>query len=94
MKLVGFTQINGTRVGIVSVKITGFCDCEEMVNSYGSTFIATGADDPEGGENGGTIIAAGTPEQIAEHTDSYTGHYLKPVLNKQKLERNKLEKTG
>jgi excinuclease ABC subunit A len=54
---------------------------------------------PEGGENGGTIIAAGTPEHIAEQSDSYTGHYLKPVLNKQKLEskkleRNKLEKTG
>ncbi len=59
---------------------------------------------PEGGENGGTIIAAGTPEQIAEQSDSYTGHYLKPVLNKQKLESkklnkqklvlNKLEKTG
>ena len=54
---------------------------------------------PEGGENGGTIIAAGTPEQIAEQTDSYTGYYLKPVLDKKKLERkklesNKLEKTG
>jgi len=54
---------------------------------------------PEGGENGGTIIAAGTPEQIAEHTDSYTGHYLKPVLDKKKLERkkpesSKLDKTG
>ena len=42
---------------------------------------------PEGGENGGTILATGTPEQIAEHTDSYTGHYLKPVLNPKKLEK-------
>jgi len=54
---------------------------------------------PEGGESGGTILATGTPEQIAEHADSYTGHYLKPVLerkklNQQKLEHKKLEKTG
>jgi excinuclease ABC subunit A len=48
---------------------------------------------PEGGENGGTILVAGTPEQVAEHADSYTGHYLKPVLERNKL-KNKLEKTG
>ena len=32
---------------------------------------------PEGGDGGGTIVAAGTPEQIAEVTNSYTGQYLK-----------------
>jgi excinuclease ABC subunit A len=35
---------------------------------------------PEGGEGGGTIVATGTPEQIAEHADSHTGEFLKPVL--------------
>ncbi|AMG50858.1 excinuclease ABC subunit UvrA [Enterococcus gallinarum] len=35
---------------------------------------------PEGGEGGGTIIATGTPEEIAAVSDSYTGHYLKKVL--------------
>lgn len=35
---------------------------------------------PEGGENGGTIIATGTPEQIAANPDSYTGQYLKKLL--------------
>jgi len=35
---------------------------------------------PEGGDGGGRILAAGTPEQIAAHPDSYTGHYLKGVL--------------
>lgn len=35
---------------------------------------------PEGGEGGGTIIATGTPEEIAAISDSYTGHYLKKVL--------------
>jgi excinuclease ABC subunit A len=37
---------------------------------------------PEGGDMGGTILAEGTPEQIAEHKDSYTGSYLKPMLAK------------
>ncbi len=35
---------------------------------------------PEGGSGGGHIIAAGTPEQIAKHAGSHTGHYLAPVL--------------
>ena len=35
---------------------------------------------PEGGDRGGEIIGAGTPEQIAENKRSYTGHYLKKVL--------------
>ncbi len=37
---------------------------------------------PEGGENGGQIIATGTPEQIAANTKSYTGQFLKKVLKK------------
>ena len=35
---------------------------------------------PEGGEAGGTIVAAGTPEQVAAVADSYTGQYLKELL--------------
>src|SRR5205823_648144 len=35
---------------------------------------------PEGGNKGGEVIAAGTPEEVARHPRSYTGHYLKPVL--------------
>ena len=35
---------------------------------------------PEGGVGGGTIIGAGTPEEIAEIPESYTGQYLKPLL--------------
>ena len=35
---------------------------------------------PEGGDGGGTIVAAGTPEQIAEVTNSYTGQYLKKMV--------------
>src|ERR1700759_4570371 len=36
---------------------------------------------PEGGAGGGRVIAMGTPEQIAEHPDSFTGHYLKAKLH-------------
>ena len=36
---------------------------------------------PEGGEAGGMVIAQGTPEQVAEVAESYTGQYLKKVLN-------------
>jgi len=35
---------------------------------------------PEGGAGGGTIVATGTPEQIAQHSESHTGYYLKPLL--------------
>jgi excinuclease ABC subunit A len=37
---------------------------------------------PEGGDGGGQIVAKGTPEQVAEVTESYTGRYLKPMLEK------------
>jgi len=37
---------------------------------------------PEGGEGGGRIIAQGTPEEIAINKNSFTGHFLKPVLKK------------
>ena len=35
---------------------------------------------PEGGAGGGEIVATGTPEQIANTPNSYTGHFLKEVL--------------
>ncbi|MBR6020239.1 MAG: ATP-binding cassette domain-containing protein, partial [Lachnospiraceae bacterium] len=37
---------------------------------------------PEGGDGGGTVIASGTPEEVCEHADSYTGRYLKPCLQR------------
>ncbi|MGG7620646.1 excinuclease ABC subunit UvrA [Bacillus coreaensis] len=37
---------------------------------------------PEGGDKGGTIIAMGTPEQVSEVPLSYTGKYLKPILDR------------
>ena len=37
---------------------------------------------PEGGDKGGQIVFSGTPEEIVKCKQSYTGHYLKPLLNK------------
>jgi excinuclease ABC subunit A len=35
---------------------------------------------PEGGSRGGTVIAEGTPEEVAANPDSYTGQFLAPIL--------------
>ena len=40
---------------------------------------------PEGGDGGGRIVATGTPEQVAQNERSYTGHYLKKVLAREKF---------
>ena len=37
---------------------------------------------PEGGDKGGEVIVVGTPEEVAEHPSSYTGKYLKQVLQR------------
>ncbi|MBE5954847.1 MAG: excinuclease ABC subunit UvrA [Lachnospiraceae bacterium] len=37
---------------------------------------------PEGGEGGGTVVATGTPEEVAKVSESYTGHYLKKYLER------------
>jgi excinuclease ABC subunit A len=38
---------------------------------------------PEGGEGGGTLVGTGTPRQLADNRQSYTGQFLKPLLEKQ-----------
>ena len=38
---------------------------------------------PDGGDRGGTVVVAGTPEQVAEHPTSYTGKYVKQMLERQ-----------
>jgi excinuclease ABC subunit A len=45
---------------------------------------------PEGGEKGGKIIASGTPEEVSNTKESYTGEYLKKILTK----RSQMEKTA
>ena len=44
---------------------------------------------PEGGAKGGTIVGTGTPEKIAENPESYTGKYLKPILDRDRLRMKK-----
>lgn len=45
---------------------------------------------PEGGDKGGQIIATGTPEEVAQVTASYTGQYLKPILERDRARMEKL----
>ena len=44
---------------------------------------------PEGGAGGGTVLATGTPEEIAEVEGSYTGQFLKPILERDKVRDKK-----
>jgi excinuclease ABC subunit A len=37
---------------------------------------------PEGGARGGSLVAEGTPEQVAADPGSYTGKYLRPILDR------------
>ena len=37
---------------------------------------------PEGGDKGGTVVACGTPEEVAENPNSYTGNYIKMMLGR------------
>ena len=41
---------------------------------------------PEGGDEGGTVVTTGTPEQVAENPTSYTGQFLKKQLERHKKE--------
>jgi excinuclease ABC subunit A len=44
---------------------------------------------PEGGDGGGTVVATGTPEDIAAFPASHTGRFLKPALEKHQARRRK-----
>jgi excinuclease ABC subunit A len=47
---------------------------------------------PEGGHRGGSIVAEGTPEAVADNPDSYTGHYLKGIFEHHARQQKKPEK--
>ncbi|MEJ2132436.1 MAG: ATP-binding cassette domain-containing protein, partial [Gammaproteobacteria bacterium] len=44
---------------------------------------------PEGGDGGGLVVAAGTPESIARQDESHTGRYLAPLLQQRQPKRHK-----
>ncbi|MGG4554877.1 excinuclease ABC subunit UvrA [Paenibacillus humicus] len=49
---------------------------------------------PEGGSGGGTIIGTGTPEELAKNEQSYTGRYLKPILERDTKRTRELQLQG
>ncbi len=49
---------------------------------------------PEGGDGGGEVVAAGTPEDIASAKRSLTGHFLRPLLDKRGRKRRETENVG
>ncbi|MCW5725396.1 MAG: excinuclease ABC subunit UvrA [Maricaulaceae bacterium] len=49
---------------------------------------------PEGGDGGGEIVAAGTPEDVAKNAKSWTGRYLKPVLERDRARAQTRKKAG
>jgi excinuclease ABC subunit A len=49
---------------------------------------------PEGGEEGGRLVAAGTPEKVAQKAGSYTGQFLQDVRPAPKLGRARQHKRG
>ncbi|HKW46226.1 MAG TPA: excinuclease ABC subunit UvrA [Gemmatimonadaceae bacterium] len=49
---------------------------------------------PEGGTRGGTVVAAGTPEEVAATEASHTGHYLKPLLERKRNRTRELSAIG
>jgi excinuclease ABC subunit A len=49
---------------------------------------------PEGGTRGGTVVASGTPEEVAAIEASHTGHYLKPLLERKRQSRRALSAIG
>lgn len=48
---------------------------------------------PEGGDRGGQIVATGTPEQICDVDQSHTGHYLKPIIERDRMRMEQLATT-
>ncbi|MGE7622515.1 excinuclease ABC subunit UvrA [Viridibacillus sp. NPDC096237] len=49
---------------------------------------------PEGGDKGGMIIATGTPEEVMKVKESYTGHYLKPIIERDRARMDKVLTTA
>ena len=72
-------EASGHDDGDVTDDATGRSDSPISVTAFGRAAPLPAAES-EGGEEGGRIIAAGSPEEIASHKDSYTGAFLKHTL--------------
>jgi excinuclease ABC subunit A len=49
---------------------------------------------PEGGDEGGEVVAAGAPEEVARRKQSFTGQYLRPLLKRKRKKRREAEHVG
>jgi excinuclease ABC subunit A len=49
---------------------------------------------PEGGDKGGEVVVTGTPEKVAGHTRSYTGIYIKELLDRNRSSGQAVRQTG
>ncbi|MGD2155189.1 MAG: hypothetical protein PVG79_18125, partial [Gemmatimonadales bacterium] len=49
---------------------------------------------PEGGDEGGEVVAAGMPERVAQLERSYTGQFLRPLLDRKSAKRREAEHVG
>ena len=70
----------------VIIELAGVLDADEGIDDIEDSWIRKLGEDlgPEGGDGGGTVIAQGTPEEVAEVPESYTGYYVKKYLEKDK----------
>ena len=48
---------------------------------------------PDGGNKGGTVVACGTPEEVSNNPNSYTGKYLKEVLEVDRQRKEKIHES-
>ncbi|NES53907.1 excinuclease ABC subunit A, partial [Escherichia coli] len=60
---------NGDTVVVIEHNLDVIKNCDHIIDLG-----------PDGGKNGGMVIATGTPEQVAKIKKSYTGQYLKKIL--------------
>ena len=62
------------------------CSSEEDVIKMADRILDMG---PEGGNGGGTVVAYGTPEQVAKVPESHTGRFLAPILERDRARQAK-----
>ena len=83
------------RLALISLFVlplaVGCGDKATSTEDTGDAVDADGGNDDggsEGGDDGGEIVAAGTPEELAEHSTSHTGKFLKEILSKPNFNDN------
>jgi excinuclease ABC subunit A len=68
---------NGNTVYIIEHNLDVIKSCDYLIDLG-----------PEGGAAGGEVLAQGTPEEVVQNDGSYTGNFLKKILNRQQEENS------